>query len=363
MKILISKDIFDDAKDKRGKLELNFLVYLITIKKCYELLIDDFGILSSDYTKGINDDNELRIFESAFAQTVASAAKHDCKISKAGERETKNKIFTREEAIVYLLQPLSLLVENSVNDAHFLRALFRTYANHSNLSNAENDNELQFVNAGGCTNVERFIRAQIAHYNGRTKFLRYWVLLDGDKRFASDTVTKYDKVTTKLDEWNVSYHILKKRTMENYMPDEVFELMSSKSNKDWINAYNSLSNEQKDYLNIAGGFYDDLTKESKTAACEKERKHSNKDKKKARISFVRPYLSRGQSILYNDVSAAHFKALEKGLQLPQKGSFKEVFPTYYNERIVTKSTLEDRAGVKNNKNELNDIVESIQKLL
>ena len=36
------------------------------------------------------------------------------------------------------------------------------------------------------------------------------------------------------------------------------------------------------------------------------------------------------------MSKAHFKALEKGIQLPITGSFKEVFPTYYNHQIVTK---------------------------
>lgn len=362
MKVLISKDVFDESKDKRGKLELNFLVYLITIKTCYELLIDDSDVLSSDYIKEMSD-NEARIFELAFTQTMTSSAKCDCQISRAGEKETKKKIFTREEAIIYLLQPLSLLLENSVNDAHFLRALFKLYATQENLKTAEQNNELQFVNAGGCTNVERFIKAQVIHYNGKIKFLRYWVLLDGDKRFPKDVVVKYNKLISKLKEWNVEYHILNKRSMENYMPDDAFDLMLTKINKDWINAYKSLSDGQKDYFNIAGGFYDDLSKESKVKADKKEKKHSDKDKNKKWVSFVRPYLSLPQRSLYNNVSQAHFKALEKCIQLPDAGSFKEVFPTYYNKPIVTKRRLDDRVSKQDNPNELLNIVESIQKLL
>lgn len=335
MKVLISRDIFDNSKDERGKLELNFLIYLITVKKCYELLIDDSDILSSDYMKGMGD-NETRIFEWAFTQAMTSSAKCDCQISKSGEAETKNKVFTREEAIVYLLQPLSLLVENSVNDAHFLRALFKAYATLESLRDAESNNELQFVNAGGCMNVENFIKAQVAHYKGKIKFLRYWVLLDGDKRFPTDAVNKYNKVTAKLKDWNVEYHILNKRSMENYMPDDAIEQMRIKTNADWINAYRSLSEEQKDYFNIAGGFYDDLTKENKATVLKKEKKHSNKDKNKKKTSFIKPLLSVAQRNLYNDMSKAHFKALEKGIQLPITGSFKEVFPTYYNHQIVTK---------------------------
>ena len=362
MKVLISKDIFDESKDERGKLELNFLVYLITFKKCYELLIDDADVLSSDFVKEKNE-NEARIFELAFTQAMTSSAKCNCQISKSGEKETKKKVFTREEAIMYLLQPLSLLVENSVNDAHFLRALFNAYATQECLRTAEDDNELQFVNAGGCTNVERFIKAQVAHYKGKIKFLRYWVLLDSDKRFPTDVVTKYNKVVTKLKEWNVEYHILNKRSMENYMPDDAIESMRTNANKDWINAYKSLSDEQKDYFNLAGGFYDDLTKESKAKAGKKERNHSNKDKNKKRIPFVRPLLSLAQQRLYNNVSQAHFKALEKGIQLPITEPFKDAFPTYYNKPIVTPKRLEERVSKQSNPNELQDIVESIQKLL
>ena len=360
--MLISKDIFDESKDEKGKLELSFLVHLITIKQSYELLIDDSDVLSSDFVKGMGD-NETRIFELAFTRSMASSAQCDCQISKSGEYETKKKIFAREEAIMYLLQPLSLLVENSVNDTHFLRALFRAYATQECLKTAERNNELQFVNAGGCTNVERFIKAQVAHYGGKTKFLRYWVLLDGDKRYPHHVVTKYHKVVRKLHEWNVEYHILDKRSMENYMPDDAIDLMQIKNNINWINAYKSLSEEQKDYFNVAGGFYEDLSKENRVKACDKEKRHSDKDKNKRRVSFVRPFLPSEQQNLYRNVSPAHFKALERAMHLPKSGSFKEVFPTYFNESVVTRKSLDDRVSEQSNPNELQEIVESIQKLL
>ena len=124
-----------------------------------------------------------------------------------------------------------------------------------------------------------------------------------------------------------------------------------------------MSEEQKDYFNIAGGFYDDLTKENKATVLKKEKKHSNKDKNKKKTSFIKPLLSVAQRNLYNDMSKAHFKALEKGIQLPITGSFKEVFPTYYNHQIVTKKRLDDRISRQNNPHELQDIVDSIQKLL
>lgn len=359
MKVLISKDVFDEAMDGRGKLELNFLVYLVTIRQNYELLINDSEVLSSGFVRGMGD-NESRIFELAFTQSMVSSAQCDCQISKSGRDETREKVFTREEAIMYLLQPLSLLVENSVNDAHFLRALFKAYATKDGLKTAEEQNELQFVNAGGCTNVERFIKSQVAHYKGKSKFLRYWVLLDGDKRYPADVVIKYDKVEAKLQDWNVEYHILNKRSMENYMPDNVIESMRDKNNADWINAYMSLSREQKDYFNIVGGFYGELSKENKAKADKKEKGHSNKDKRKKSVSFVRSLLPTAQQRLYADVSPAHFKALENSIRLPKSGSFKEVFPTYFGDPMVTKESLDERMETSH---ELREMVESIQKLL
>lgn len=106
MKVLISRDIFDNSKDERGKLELNFLIYLITVKKCYELLIDDSDILSSDYMKGMGD-NETRIFEWAFTQAMTSSAKCDCQISKSErlKRRTKFLPAKRQSCIFCNLYP------------------------------------------------------------------------------------------------------------------------------------------------------------------------------------------------------------------------------------------------------------------
>mgnify|MGYP000727038757 CR=1 FL=1 len=65
-----------------------------------------------------------------------------------------------------------------------------------------------------------------------------------------------EKLKTELESIGIKVHILKKRAMENYMPDEVFdeiilELTNSKDDailKRWINVYKKLDSIQKDFL-------------------------------------------------------------------------------------------------------------------
>lgn len=360
MKVLISKDIFDETKSDQEELELNFLIHLVMLKDSCDLLIDDNEILNSNYVGKMND-NEKRVFQEAFNNCISSSAEHDCEVNPIGEYEIEQKVFSRSEAIRYLLQPLSLLVENSLNDAYFLRALFNAFDKEGALLIAYNNNWLQFDNAGGCTNVENYINAQVAHFQGKTKFLRYWVMLDGDKRYSTQVVSKYNKLVKQLEDWNIEYHILDKRCMENYMPTKAIELLKNKVNEDWINAYLSLSENQKDYLNIGGGFIKDLSTEDQKKAKEKEAKLSSKDKKRKKQSYVRNLLDPLQKKEYDNVTPAHFKALEGGLKLKDK--FKDTFPKSFEDPAVNERTLKERVQHQSNPNELQEIVNSIKKLL
>lgn len=361
MKVLISKSIFENSKSDQEILELNFLVHLIMLKDCCELIIDDSDILNTEFVESLND-NDTRLFQESFSSYITSSAKSDCIVDMSGASESRKKIFSRAEAIKYLLQPLSLLVENSLNDAYFLRALFRSYDEDGTLLNADQNNWLQFDNAGGCSNVENYLKAQVAHFQGKTKFLRYWIMLDGDKRFPTQNITKYDKLVKKLKEWNVEFHILDKRCMENYLPTKAVELIkSNKKNEDWVNAYLSLSDEQKDFLNIGGGFMGDLCTENRKAAIEKEERLSATDKKRRKRSYVRPLLDSNQQAFYADVSPAHFKALENGPQL--SGKFKDTFPRYFEEAVVNKRSLNERVAHQANPDELKEIVNTIKNLL
>lgn len=206
MNVLIEKEIFDSVSNKDEQIELSFLLHIIWYNNRYKLLINED--VTSCFTVQKMTETDKELLELCFQDTIVSNIEADCIISNRGIEMQDEKVFSRTEAIKYLLQPLSIIVENSQNDAHFISAIMRCYDTSLLFAKHNDEGWVQFENAGGCGNVLNFIKARVKYFNNAPKFLRCYVLLDGDKRFPSEDIVKYDKLTSRLDEWNIKYHIL-----------------------------------------------------------------------------------------------------------------------------------------------------------
>ena len=122
--------------------------------------------------------------------------------------------------------------------------------------------------------------------------------------------------------------------MENYMPDEALP------DGHWKRAYIHLSSEQKDHYAIQGGF-----KKDEKFACDDKRTTQRLD------------LIPGQAAFYSDVSAANYRKLEKGSEMP---NFKETFPALFsNRRVVCRDSLNNRTSHQSNPNELENVLDEI----
>ena len=321
MNVLIEKEIFDSVKNKDEKLELQFLLHIIWYNQRYTLLLNE-NVFSCVVIQEMSDiDKEL--LNLCFQQTIVSDVKADCIISKRGVYIQDEKIFSRTEAIKYLLQPLSIIVENSLNDAHFINAIMRSYDSSQSFFKHASEGWVQFENAGGCGNVLNFLMARIKYFNNAPKFLRCYVLIDGDQRFPSDLVAKYDKLILNLNKWNVKYHRLEKRCMENYLP--IHAIPKNNNTRDWINAYEHLTPIQRDYINISNGFWGDLNKEQKSKIEKECKKRKKRDK---RNILLRNSIHKEIRNLYFDVSDTNFGYLALGIKIRD---FKIKFPEYFND--------------------------------
>ena len=209
---------------------------------------------------------------------------------------------------------------------------------------------IKFENAGGCSNIKNFIEGELKSFedlasrNNRDMFDYYkaFIVLDSDKEYENQSQKQqYNILIQFLNSINIDsskYHILSKRMMENYMPDEVFdeiflELTSSKDDtylKKWINVYKNLSSSQKDYLKYYDGFsydFDGLIPEVKA--------------------------------IYENQQGVNFEILRNGFKYKGK-SFKNKFPLKFSTSSrVNKHTLENRA----NSNELKGVLDKITKLI
>lgn len=363
MIVRIDKSVFLEAQDADKQLELSFLLHIILYKHRYELKVTDSEILCCECFSKLTQAEKTTVEQEIALSIIASNTDADCEVKVGGEREWKKRIFSPEEAVLFLMQPISVILENSLNDACFMNAIFQLFDSSGELTRYVNEGWLRFENAGGCANVKNFLRSRIGYYGEKEKFLRCFVLLDGDRRFPADTEAgkKYSRLKAQLSDWNVGYHVLEKRSMENYIPDEAMNALSNVDTKEWIMAYQSLSAEQKDFFCMAEGFRKDITREEKRKVSDKESHLQGTGLSRRRKSYVREFLSQAEQNFYQDVSEGNFLHLESGLKL---GDFKVELPkSFTNTSFVYKSNLLARTSHQGDPYELEHIVQKVHSLL
>jgi hypothetical protein len=183
------------------------------------------------------------------------------------EKETKPKIkvsnmniehYSIEEAIRFLCQPFSLILENSNKDAFFFNTLLYNFKKKGKQISFAKANGWFVFGMGGGSTIPDMLQSKMDEFKGvifkkdSKKYLRCFVLIDSDRHFPTDE--KQHKLVDFLEENEIPYHILEKREMENYLPDEVFSEITN--NREFVDAYLRLEPTQKDYFDIEKGFED-----------------------------------------------------------------------------------------------------------
>jgi len=178
--------------------------------------------------------------------------------------------FLIQEAIRFFQTPISIVLENSLNDGYFMKAISKHFDPSLTLVNFYNNGWIQFENAGGYTNIENFINGKLQalikfskeNRSQPKKYLRCFVMMDSDKTSINAPLhKKKEKLEIFLEERNVKVHILKKRAMENYLPDNAVinlnrhdyvdderkmdQWKKNPNTQNWINTYLALSSEER----------------------------------------------------------------------------------------------------------------------
>jgi hypothetical protein len=272
----------------------------------------------------------------------------------------ETNVYNITEAIRFFNTPVGLILENSLNDSYFIRAIFQYFGTSTRdgtniLLSFVDNGWISFVNAGGWTNIKNYINERkqaletFALRQGKPpqKYLRYFVLMDSDKSYPTDSDSTIGKenLREELEALGCEVHILEKRAMENYMPDEVIQDLGTPY-KAWIDAYNHLSNEQKDYLNYERG--------------RKSKKGEILPRTEEAPAFQAFYPSSGD----NMVSDSNYDILKYGLSNLKYPNYKRDFPKKYIEHhAVYYTTLLSKAGGTRENNELKNIINKITSLL
>lgn len=266
--IRIEKNIFEKSDFK----DINFIIQILQWSPTPTIKRYNFFINSSiedlekivNFQKLTNIDKEY--VRSQTYDAFISGKNTNYKYIISNKSSRKGKEFNIQEAIRYFLSPVSIIIENSLNDSYFLNSIFLHFEPKINqdrkLINFLDNDWIQYVNAGGWSNIKNYINGKLKsiesfstkHSRKPQDFLRCFVLMDSDKLHSGEKKLDKEKLKLELEILGVKVHILNKRAMENYMPREVLENLS-KINKryslynDWIKKYKCYNDEKIDFLN------------------------------------------------------------------------------------------------------------------
>jgi len=347
MIIEIKKEVFNE-RDFKG---LNFFLQLCTYRDRYKIFTEiDNDLINSNGFKRLDYDDQLLLKENYNSfitnQTIQSNIIPSSDYFVTTEITEEKEYFTIDEAIRYFIQPLSIILENSKNDAYFINAIFQNYSNDDRIQRYLSNNWIQFENAGGCDNIVNFVEGKKQSFNSlhkidKSKYLRCFVLMDSDKLHPLEEL-KENKLKTvrELNSNNIDMHILTKRSIENYVPIEAILSLGNRY-KNWVDLYNGLSNLQKDYFSIEKGL------------CGLD---GNQQPKK-----TREQINQDTNSLFDNIITEPFieNGLINGLKHQGYGNFKENFPKLFELVVVNKDALDARV----NSNEFEEIIQKISRLL
>ncbi|MBB6005494.1 hypothetical protein [Arcicella rosea] len=342
MMVEFNNSIFDSNNFKG----VNYLLQLCTYKSRYKVFVElTENIKGTSIFKNLNyDDQQLLIQEYNSIIQSQEAINPSCVIC---ENLSTDQEFNIEEAIRYLIQPVSIILENSKNDSYFLKSIFKHFDTTGNTSRHLDNGWIQFENAGGCDNISNFLEGKLQSFNSLPKanksiYLRCFVLMDSDKLHPNmDLSPTKQKTKNFIETHHIPYKILNKRSVENYLPIETYNQITNSSFDNWKASFYRLTDNQKDFLNIAIGF---------------SRKNGNGTPKKDRNN-----VNGETNNLYDSLSQQDYDNLNQGLS--QIGDFKTTFPTFFDSNYVSNTNLLEREGGTEVNNEFLEILQKINDLL
>jgi len=325
MLIEIQRDIFNDIEDQE---KLRKLILDLGYKHRYDYYIDIPVVEHSELFRNLYESNKEVIGEYFIRQTTENN-KINYSVSNTNQ---SNTTFSLDESIIFFNQPFQIILENSSNDCYFLNAMINNFKKVAKkIRIFKREHWLRYEMGGGADNIINFIEAEKNNHGGQTKFLKCYVLIDSDLEYPLTPNPKRKKLEEYLEKNKVRYHILEKREMENYLPDQIVEKVSG---DEFIKTYLGLSQPQKDYIDLENGF---------------QYNRMSLEKRKPEIFKY-----------YQSLSDVEIEKLRHGLKHLFK-NFKVEFPKLFEE--ATQEGLLQITKNQNDPEELQNILKDINSLL
>lgn len=164
--------------------------------------------------------------------------------------------------------PLTILVEDRDADGVLIEIIVQKMASNELRSLWDDAFNavpagLEFVTSGGVNAMPQRVSRMLVEA-GSTKSLRLVVVCDSDTRWPADPASQsqasIDELQALCTSSGVSCHVLRKRTAENYIPDDVFvaasKIPENISNKPRFEALLRRAPSQRDHFPVKDGMGD-----------------------------------------------------------------------------------------------------------
>lgn len=347
MRVKILSDIFQNASNE---VDLNHLNHLLVFFKQarHSLVVADIDAW--------NDSNWKQELNSRDRKVVEMYIRSSTKQEKAKKTISISNIvspnhFSLEAACLFLNQPLIVLMENSEYDAPFLNAIIKNFDDGTLL--AAKENQWWKYGMGGGTSIEQVIESELNESFGNAAFtaskkeyLRYFVIIDSDKKFPEMIVNKVENIKMFFKSHDIQFHVLYKREKENYMPKNVL----LKLNDAYFNLYCKFDTpDQKDYFDLEKGF------NGKNQADKDWDKEVNWNKEIAKLFNIQKIPKSDFDILKTGVKGSVY---DKNF----KTEFSKLFLLADKASMLSAITHQPKYGYEQ-RNELEHIVHEIKKIL
>lgn len=162
-----------------------------------------------------------------------------------------------EQAIQALEEPLRLIVEDRESDGLFFKVILRTLGSDDLVELCSSSPPpLEIESPGGSGKLRRHAKANLERCRQRGIPARVVMLFDSDAAYPGHVTAEATRNLEFCQEHGIPHHMLAKRAMENYVPQEALQAWAAKPEKiDFrrtIAAVGRLSRSQRDHLPKTG---------------------------------------------------------------------------------------------------------------
>ena len=226
----------------------------------HEWQIDDPDILEeSEWLQGTR--SVLRkLFEEAAVQNVYPRAGRLHNATWIVSLDSTANTLAPQAAASFFTQPLRILMENRFSDGQFLNTVlaYLATAELSAFLDQCQGEPLMYDSIGGTGQLPRLINKYAQGMANKNLPLRAVVITDSDARFPGHESRKAQEIAKTCDKHGINCMILSKRTIENYIPDEVLHAWAEDADNEAarprIEVICRLTREQRDHLAIKQPF-------------------------------------------------------------------------------------------------------------